>query len=176
MPAAAPPPAPKPATITRRPMFQRSADADTLIRLMENSAVGKIYTYVELCQAIGKPGTKRPSCLQTALNFLHAKHGMVFLAIKGQGIKRASDSEIVQDVRAHLPRRVKSAVKWAGKRLAVVEVKSLDVERRLDYNTAGTFAAIFRQATTVGTTKKIEQSSKEADKPLPLAIALKCVE
>lgn len=161
---------------SRRPMFQRSADADTLIRLMEKATVGQMFTYEAMNRAIGRAGKVRPACLSTALHHLGKAHGLGFQTVKGEGVRRASDAELVDEAHSGVPRKMKAVTRWAGRRLALVTPESLDADHLPKYHATGTLGAILRQAALPGVAKRIHAQVMDSGKPLPLAIALKLIE
>lgn len=164
-----------PAATARRPMFARSADADTLIAMLEKAAVGQTITYEAMNRALGRPGKERPSALQTAINH-SLKARVVFLTIQGEGIRRATDSEVVSEVRSRMPRRVQSVTRWAGRRLGAVNPDALDSDNLAGFNLGVTLGGMLRQAVTPATVKKLTLAVQDATKPLPLALALKKIE
>lgn len=159
--------------MTKPPMFQRSADADCLIALMQDASVGRTYTYEAMNAALGRKGKKRPSALGTALNHLRKHREIVFLTVTGEGVRRAADAEIVEEVRARMPRRIRGVTKWAGSRLGVVKYDSLDSAHRVGFNLAATLGGAVAAATAPAAVKRLAAAVEDATKALPLAETLK---
>lgn len=79
------------------PMFQMSADARLLMQHLAKTSVGQTVKYEELSAVISRPVAGSFGALRTALRRLLRDENMVFGAVKGIGIKRLNDVEIVAE-------------------------------------------------------------------------------
>src|SRR5690606_7840323 len=72
---------------------QKSIDAQIIERHLETAEVGQLVTYVELSQLVGRDVQKKDRhLLETAKRAL-LRRGMVFEAVRGEGVKRVTDDE-----------------------------------------------------------------------------------
>jgi len=77
--------------------FQPSADARLLVQHMQKAHVGQVFSYEDLSNVISRGVDGSSTALRTALRRLLRDHDMVFACIKGEGVKRLNDAEIVAE-------------------------------------------------------------------------------
>src|SRR5690606_19289514 len=124
--------------------------------------------YAELSQLVGRDVQKKDRhLLETAKRAL-LRRGMVFEAVRGEGIKRANDIEIV-DHRQQDFDRIKRTAGRALTKLACVNQDSLDNEAKIRFNATASHFGVLRQLTSRKAIAAVEQQTRESKQQLPLA-------
>lgn len=147
---------------------QKSIDAQIIERHLETAEVGQLVTYAELSELIGRDVQgKGRYLLETAKRAL-LRRGIVFETVRGEGIKRASDIEIV-DHRQQDFDRIKRTAGRALNKLACVNQDSLNNEAKIKFNATASHLGVLRQLTSRKAIEAVEQQTRESKQQLPLA-------
>lgn len=141
------------------PMFQMSPDTRLLRQTMAKVSVGQTVTYETLSAAISKPVSSSSAALQSARNSLLRKEHMVFGVIRGVGLKRLDDTDIVnaseQDV-VGMRRKAKRAVR---KLTSISDYNALPPEKRLAHTAR---VSVFTAMADMLTDRSLEHVEKAA--------------
>ena len=109
--------------------YQRSKLTEAICDLLRN-ANGPV-SYKSICKVAGKPLEEIRQTLSNARRYLERDEGIVFATIKGEGLRRLSDSEKVQSA-ANFSRAIHRTAGRGLQRLdAVADVESLSNEDQM---------------------------------------------
>lgn len=151
--------------------FEMSADARFLKQRLHELTPGASITYAELTALIGKPVNGSTSALQTAKRSL-LKEGYVFSPIRGEGVQRLTDADVVatddiSPLRRHA-RRV-------GKRLSTVSYDALSMPQQLAHTAKASIISMVSAVTTETAVSKIEKAAGGRAGELPIGETLKAL-
>jgi len=152
-----------------------SIDTKLIYDLLSKCDPGDIVAYRTLSELISRDvqGAAR-SCLQSAMRRL-VNDGVVFSCVRGVGIKRLSDSEIVGEGPATLA-KIRRAVRRAGRKLqAVQDYDSLSHESQIAHNATISMFGALNHMSQPKTFKKLEGKIEETRASLPLAKTLELI-
>lgn len=152
------------------PIFQRSADARFLIQKLKASEVGETITYADLAEAIGKSQDALHGPLHTARRALLRDENMVFGTVRGKGVKRLSDLDIVAasaSTTRHLKRTARRGVQTLS---AVSDFSAMPREEQMRHSAAMSIFGAIAEMTTEKAIAKIE--AKVEKHALPFAQTL----
>jgi predicted nucleotidyltransferase len=142
-------------------------DTQTVQERLANASAGEVVQYSELSALIGRDvqnGAR--GCLSSAMRRLLAD-GLVYASVRGEGVKRLSDEEIVGEGPAVIA-RVRRAASRAAKKLASVDFAALTPASQIKHNTALSFCGVLAHMTKASTVRKLEGRIEEAAHALPL--------
>lgn len=114
------------------PYAKNGADVQALVTVLDSLAVGDLATYNTLSQAIGRDIQRHRYLLESACDRL-LKQRKVFGCVFNSGLKRLSDSEIV-DHSFNAFRRIRRLARKSARRLTSVEWNGLTDEDRQRHN------------------------------------------
>mgnify|MGYP001166929967 CR=1 FL=1 len=152
---------------------QLSIDSKLIAECLMQVEIGQLVTYEVLSEVIRQDATNDHGrgCIATARRMLQRDHQMVFAAVRGVGLKRLSDAEIVQ-TGSHSVHRVRSAARRGAKMLtAVSDFDALAPADKLRHNAHLSVLGAIEAMTSTGAVKKVE-SKVTAASPLPIAATL----
>ncbi len=109
---------------TDRPIFKPGVDAQTLAKFLLKLPEGSIATYEVLSGLIGINVQEERGALDTARKVLLRENGMVFGAVHGVGLKRLSDSEVVEQGSEAVV-RIRRATRRSMTRLSTADFDAL---------------------------------------------------
>jgi len=152
-------------------MFQLSADARTLASVLRDASPGDTVTYERLSASIGRDVQEDArGALQTARRLVLNEHRIVFDAVRGEGLMRLKDKQIVglsDKARDHIRRTSRKT----AKALVCVDYDALSPEDQVKHNTGLSMLGVIAELSTSRSVAKLESKVKEAGKELPLAKA-----
>lgn len=96
--------------MSSRPSFVMSADARLLYQALRAAQPGDILSYAALSQAISRDVMAATPALRTAMRRALRDDGMVFAPLRGEGLKRLTDAEIVASAPA-MQRKLRRAAR-----------------------------------------------------------------
>lgn len=151
----------------QRPTFQLSADARFLIQRLQKVAVGETVSYRDLLEVTGrKTPNEIRGALGTARRILEREH-RVFGAIRGYGLKRLSDTEVVATSTA-TARKIRNAARRGVKTLeAVADFSSLPRSDQMRHSASVSVLGAVAAMTTETKIARIEQFVEREMKKLP---------
>ena len=134
-----------------RPIFLASEETKKVIAKLESTTIGQIIPWNELSAAVGGDVQKARACIVTARKNLLNDKQMVFAAVRGVGLKRIANADVVRN-EGMVSSRIRCQVKRSMKRLSTVDPASLEGSDKTDYAvTSATLGAI-----SLCTSKKFE--------------------
>ncbi|MFZ4539334.1 hypothetical protein [Propionivibrio sp.] len=154
----------------QHPDFRLSSDSAALVKSLEHIAVGATITYAALSSVIGRDVTKFRGTLETARRAVQRDNNMVFDVVRGVGMIRLNDSEIVDlsdKARAHFRRHSKRT----SKKLICVNYSALPKDKQTKHNAALSMFGILSELTTSASQKRLEEKVELAGTQLPYARA-----
>jgi len=123
---------------TQTPLFRQSIESQQLAKALADKSHDPLFTYRELSTIAGVPEiTERRGPLVTAQRTVRREHRIKFAVIRGVGIKRLSDAEIVAS-RAQTRRKIGNAARESQKDIGCIvrENLSRDEKTQLDVESA----------------------------------------
>lgn len=155
-----------------KPLFQMSADARLLYQRLIRVPVDGTVTYADLLAEISRPVSGAFGALHTAVRRVRRDHDMVFAAVRGVGLHRLTDLEIVGAAAADgrsLRRRARVA---AEKLTKVQDYAALPPRAQIEHTARlSIFAAIAEMSTDKAVDKVIAVASGRSGE-LPIAATL----
>lgn len=154
-----------------QPDFQMSADAHSISKHLQSTQIGQTVTYEELSKIIGRDIKKEAkSALYTALKHLQKESRFVFGTIKGEGIKRLDNAEIVS-----LSDKARNAIRRTARRtvkkIVCADYDKLTNEFKIKHNAAISVFGVMTELTFDKSMRKIEQKITATGESLPVAKA-----
>ncbi len=157
-----------------KPSIQKlSIDSQLIAERLMQVEIGQLVTYEVLSEVIRQDATNDHGrgCIATARRMLQRDHQIVFGTVRGVGLKRLSDAEIVQ-TGSHSVHRVRSAARRGAKMLtAVSDFDALAPADKLRHNATLSVLGAIEAISSAGAVKKVEQRVTAAS-PLPIAATL----
>lgn len=156
--------------MTKSVQFQMSADARFLMQELRKIGVGKRVTYAALQEAVGKDDIAGP--LSTARHALLREENIVFGVIRGEGLKRLSDLEIV-DTAADTSRRLRRAARRGIQTLSAVgDFSALPRQDQMRHSASVSIFGVVAEMATAKAVAKIEDKIGDEARALPFAATL----
>jgi hypothetical protein len=159
-------------TGTKRSIPEASIDTQYLYERLKKVGVGEMIGYDELSELVQRDVRNGAhGNLSTARNRLMRDDQMVFEAVRGKGLKRLTDAEIVSTGQSVLDRTRRAA------RRGFIRNTCVDYDRLADADKVkhNAYASIFNvvQAVSKGSAvRKIEGAMSDSKQVLPLAATL----
>lgn len=155
----------------KKPIFAASADAKTIAHVLRQVAVGNVILYGELSRAISRNVcTDGRPAMDSARGIVQREDRMIFDAVRGEGLKRLADDEIVNlgdKARDHVRRASRKVVK----KLVCVDYDTLSKEKQVKHNTSLSMFGVFCELATEKSTKRLSESVAISQSELPIAKA-----
>lgn len=146
-----------------------SIEAQELIKRMLEAEVGDIIPYDELNElCMGDVRNGKAWALNTARRNVLRDYQMVFQVVRGVGIKRANDGEIIDEAGQGLTRIHRRIGRDMQKLMAVAEYDKLPPAKKVQFNARISQLGALYLITKTSTAKRIEGRVLEADKKLSL--------
>ena len=155
---------------TKQPDFRLSSDSAAIIEAIKGVSVGETITYSAMSTLIGRDITKFRGALETARRSIQRDMRMVFDVVRGVGMIRLTDSEIVDlsdKARAHARRHARRT----AKKLVCVDYAALSKEKQTKHNAALSMFGILSELTTSASQKRLEAKVEVVGTQLPSARA-----
>jgi hypothetical protein len=155
-----------------RPDFNRSADTRFIIQKLRPLRVGEQISYAELAAAVSRPVGEIDGSLASARRALLREDSMVFGTVRGVGLRRLSDTDIVR-TSAAVTKRIRRAARRGVRVLAAVnDFSALPRDDQMRHSASVSVLAAIAEMTTDKSLRKIESVTKEAVRELPFAQTL----
>lgn len=155
----------------QRASFEVSADARTLSHILSSAAVGDVVSYDSMTKAVARDvRSDARGALESARRIVLKERSMVFDAVRGVGLKRLTDAEIVElpaRARAHIRRTARKTVKA----LVCVQYAELTKEAQVKHNTAISMMGVIGELAAEKSTLRLQSKVEAAGVELPAAKA-----
>lgn len=153
--------------MTDQPMFEMAPDTRLLRQTLAKASIDDFITYDALSAVISKPVNGGTHALQSARNSLLRRERMVFGVIRGSGLKRLNDTDIVsaseQDV-VGIRRKAKMAVR---KLTSVQDYNAMPADKRLAHTVKMAVYTAVADISTERSMEVIEKASVGRSSALP---------
>lgn len=144
--------------LSQRPIFIASDETKQVQAVLDKLEVGSIATWQQLTDAAGSNVQKMRGCTITARSALLKESQKVFAAVRGVGLQRLNDSDVVKH-EGMTTGAIKRKVNASLKRLATVKPDKLAVLDRQQYNvTSSTLGAISLCTSTASRNKLVQKA------------------
>lgn len=152
-------------------LFELSADARFLRQRLHELKPGETVSYTELSKLISKTVVGSTPALQSAKRGL-LKEGYVFSPVRGEAVRRLTDSDVVagddiSPLRRHA-RRV-------GKKLSTVSYDGLSAQQQLAHTAKASIVGMVVAVTTETAVAKIEKAAGGRAGELPIGETLRAL-
>ncbi|MGQ0595799.1 hypothetical protein [Aquabacterium sp.] len=154
-----------------QPDFRLSSDSKALAALLTSAGIGDVVTYAALSKAIGRDvRTSATGALHTARHLAQRDHRIVFDVVRGAGLKRLQDAEIVDladKARDHARRHAKRT----AKKLTCVDFEALPKDKQTKHNAALSMFSALAELSTDKAQQRLERKIEQTQEQLPVAKA-----
>jgi hypothetical protein len=143
--------------ISKRPVFKPSAETEKVINHMRQTQVGEVITWQTL-HALASTANRQKltGCLTTARKHLLNEDKAVFAAVRGVGLKRLDNVEVVQQ-EGTTAIKVRRAVSKSMRRLSTVDPEGLDNGSKLQYRATSAALGAIHLCVKPSTLGKVKQ-------------------
>lgn len=153
------------------PNFQASTDSKILAAMLRECEVGQVVSYKALSEAIGREvQTLGRPCLETARKIVQREARMIFDSVRNEGLKRLTDSEIV-DLADKTRDSVRRATRRTVKKLVCVDYDAMPKEKQTKHNTAISLFGIMSELATEKVQTRLGCEIERTGTELPVAKA-----
>ena len=154
---------------SKQPDFRLNSDSRALVESLQDIKIGETVQYSRLSQIIGRDvqGVASAS-LNSARRVVEREHRIVFGTIRGVGIKRLEDADIVKSTdksREHIRRTSRRAVR----RLGCVDYQNLTAEQQTKHNAAMSVFGVLSEVAAEKSIRRIEKKIEESGEELSIA-------
>lgn len=154
-------------------IFEMSPDTRLIRQRLREMKVGDFVSYTDLSSLISKPVSGATSSLQSAVGSLLRQDSIVFSVIRGEGLKRLNDSEIVAASDCDVDAVRRRAKKAATKITSVQDFAKLTSKEQLAHTTKlSIFTAVASMASDKGI-KAVANVATGRSSELPIAETLR---
>jgi hypothetical protein len=154
-------------------LFQKSADTKVIESVLKEAKVGELVTYAAISKAIGRDVREHASgALNTARRALQKECNYVFAVEAGEGLRRLSDTQIVDSTvfdRAKMHRAANRSLK----KLGTVDFKSLPEDSQKQHVIASAQLGVVALFSGKNASKKIEGNVNGSKETLAIGQTLK---
>ena len=154
----------------QQPNFKLSSDTIAIARALEVVAIGESISYDDLTELIGRDIMQFRGALDSARHAVQRDKQMVFDSVRGVGLVRLNDSDIV-DLSDKAREQSRRLAKRIAKKLVCVKYDSLSREKQIKHNTALSMFGVIAELSTSSSVKRLEQRIEADGGSLPLAKA-----
>lgn len=154
------------------PMFQMSADARLLYQRLTKVGVGEEISYDVLASEISRPVSGATTALQTAVRNARKNDDMVFAAIRGVGLKRLEDAEIIASATQGTVSIRRRARKEAEKLTKIRDYGALPQAKQIEHTARLSIFGAIAEMANEKSVKKIEAIAGNRAGELPIAQTL----
>lgn len=153
----------------KQPEFKLSTDSAALALRLTEVAVGDIVRYDDLSKAIGRDvRSSAAGALESARRVAQRDSRAVFASVRGEGLRRLTDAEIV-DLSDSGRDRIRRQAKRTAKKLVCVDYDALPAEKKVKHNAALSMMGALASIATDTAQKRLEKQIAETGKQLPAA-------
>lgn len=154
------------------PLFEMSADARLLRQKLAKVGVGEEISYADLSKEVSRDVTGCFAALHSARRSLLNSDQIVFEAIRGIGLRRLSDAEIVDASERDITKVRRAAKRGAKKLLSVGDFSALSNEKQLQHTTRLSVMTMVAHAASDKGIEKVEKAAAGRSNELPIAETL----
>lgn len=149
------------------PIHQMSADARLLIAKLATIGVGEFVSYTDLSEVISRPVSGSSAALQTAVKRLLRDSDIVFGTVRGEGIKRLADAEIVDEGAAAM-NAIRRKARRTVERQMKADFSKLDRERQAKFSAQVSVASAIAMMAQPKEVARLEKAMTPGRAELPI--------
>lgn len=149
-----------------KPDFELSVETRILIDAFAKLEKGQSVSYAALTEKLGQRVTGGHPALQSAKRVLLRDSGMVFAPIRGEGLKRLTDEEIIGSGEKRI-QGIRRAAKRAVRVTAQADYDALSEEAKVKHNANLSLFGVFRLMTNRDRVKALEARIAETQSEIP---------
>ena len=156
-----------------RPDFTQSLETQEIVRLLADDKHAALFTYDEICKSSGandKDDVR--ASISSARRILQRDKGIVFVTIIGEGIRRATDAEIVDSTARDVSGIRRTSRRGIERLSKVRDLSGLPRDKKTQFNLATSSLALIHHVTTPSAQAKIESKVEKQNEKLPVAETL----
>jgi hypothetical protein len=146
--------------VEKKSIAEISIDTRLLYNRISSAKPGEIITYAELSEIIGKrvqaPGAGY-GYLRTAIKRALSNDGLVFSAVRNEGIKRLTDEENAQSTGSQAINKIRRLSGVAIKKVTSVDFAGLSNDAKTKHNMSLSVLGLFNAFSKPRKVKKIER-------------------
>lgn len=154
------------------PLFEMSADARLLRQRLAKMQAGDEVSYAELTKEIGRDVDGACSALQSARRSLLNSNQIVFDVVRGVGLRRLTDAEIVDASERDIAHVRRAARRGAKKLLSIGNFDALPNDKQLQHTTRLSVMSMIAHTTSDKQISKVEKAASGRSQELPIAETL----
>lgn len=155
-----------------KPDFQMSSDARLILAHIRKKSVGEVATYDELSNVISSTVNGATGSLRTAMRRMLKDDDIVFAVVRGVGIKRLNDGEIVDESQSY-SNAIRRKAKNSFERVSKVDFQKLTTQQQARASAQMSIMATLAHMTKQSTVSKIEARMPTGKQELPINDTLK---
>ena len=160
---------------TKKPDFQMGADARFLYQHLRPLAAGALVTHGELSAVVGKTVNGASGSLHTARRTLLRDDRQVWASVRGVGVKRLTDGEIVSFGANGLVRIRRASRRTFGVMTAIDDYQAMPKSDQLRHTAVMSVAALIGEVAKEHSIAKIESASSGRANQLPTSETLRAL-
>ena len=154
-------------------LFELSTDARFIRQRLHGMKPGDTVSYTDLATIIGKSVTGSLSALKTAKRGL-LKEGYVFSPIRGEGLRRLTDAEVVGAADSDIA-MIRRKARKTGAKLSTVSYEKLPAPKQLAHTAKASIVGAVAAITTNKAMTKIESAVGGRSGELPISETMKAL-
>lgn len=156
-----------------KPQITASIDAQMIYERLEKTTVGEIVGYDELTALIGSDvQLKGRGYMETARRMAMRDKGMVFGPIRGIGLKRLADTEIVRSGQSYISKIRRHARRGMKVLVSVQDFDALPNDLKVRHNATASMLGAVAQFSGSTAQKRIEGAVEQAGNKISYARTL----
>jgi len=148
-------------------VFKRSPLTDRLVRYLSAFEKGTEISYDELSRGAGQTITSRSNNLTYAKKLLEKEFLQVWVAVRNEGIKRCTDTEIAERLPNFHMRGAGRKLKRGGKQSRIVDLKQLPINEQARFGVHCLQQQLASQALSRQTHTRLARASRGTSNDLP---------
>ena len=143
--------------MTNQTIAEQSVDTRLLVALLQKAEIGQVFNYTELSERLGRSIMGAEPSLSSARRIVQRDFDIVFDVIRGQGIKRLSDAEIVA-LGDTLPGRVRRTARRRVQKIAKAKDGELSKDQITQRNAVVSMAGALIHMASKSNMAKLEDA------------------
>jgi len=148
----------------QRSIPERSVETQIIVDLIAGMEVGHTISYEELAKAINEKEVKAGT-LHSARNIAERDNKAFTACVRGVGIKRINDEQVVEHEHTDRRRRISRQARVSAKRIGRVDYDALTDHGKVKHQTAATTAAMVTMTLRPKQQEKIKKLVSEGKPP-----------
>jgi nucleoid DNA-binding protein len=149
--------------MTKKGIQELSIESQLAYNKLIEAKPGETISYSILSDIIGRDIQSYRHCLYTALGMALRENNMVFVAVRGEGIKRLMNDEIPVVIGSDALAKIRNVSRKSAKKIIAADYDALPNELKIKHNTNLSILGAFTQMTRPKAVAEIESAVKLND-------------